>query len=88
MCVDRGTLSAAVAYGGGSSAENAGTSEQIVQALSGVGSCCVVRLSYAHANNNVNSVRYRLRCCDLVGKSVNRVKIQSEPETQLTFFAR
>lgn len=32
-------------YGGGSSAENAGTSEQIVQALSGVGSCIVVRLS-------------------------------------------
>ena len=34
-------------YGGGSSAENAGTNEQIVQALSGVGSCSVVRLSYA-----------------------------------------
>ena len=32
-------------YGGGSSAENAGINEQIVQALSGVGSCNVVRLS-------------------------------------------
>lgn len=32
-------------YGGGSSAEKAGTNEQIVQGLSDVGSCNVVRLS-------------------------------------------
>lgn len=59
--IDRGTLSKDT-YGGGSSAENAGTSEQIVQALSGVGSCCVVRLSYAYANSKVNNVRYKFRC--------------------------
>jgi hypothetical protein len=34
-------------YGGGSRAEKAGIRLQIVHALSGVGSCCVVRASYA-----------------------------------------
>ena len=32
-------------YGGGSRAEKAGVSEAMVHALSGVGSCCVVRAS-------------------------------------------
>lgn len=47
-------------YRGGSNAENAGVKELTVHALSGVGSCCMVRESYAYANKSVSSVRYRL----------------------------
>lgn len=42
---------------GGSSAEKAGVRLQIVQALSGVGSCWVVRESYAYEKSRVTRVR-------------------------------
>ena len=44
-------------YGGGSRAEKEGVREQIVQQLSGVGSYCVVRESYAYEKRMVRSVR-------------------------------
>jgi len=44
---------------GGSNAEKAGVKLQIVQALSEVGSCCVVLESYAYESSSVINVRYR-----------------------------
>lgn len=49
--------------------------EQIVQALSGVGSACVVRASYAYEKRIVMRVRYRLWVCPLVGKSELKIKL-------------
>jgi hypothetical protein len=44
-------------YGGESRAENAGVRVLIVHALSGVGSRCVVRDSYAYEKSSVSRVK-------------------------------
>lgn len=46
-----------VTYGGGSKAEKAGVRVLMVQALSELGSCWVVRASYAYENKNVSKIR-------------------------------